>query len=304
MHRYGDLLKIILYIDIVATQIRDVGTSTGPAIAVNGIGGDIASLAVSAPSVWLQYLTVLRNEAWANDIFGELRAVAIAFDPAEISRFPTNLPYQYIYLGQHQSARQVISGSVSAPPGVPPFVGFIDAFQGFSLLLSQAINGPETLVWIIEPSASVPIIRPNGVLAQYGVFLDRSDRTRNAWRLQAPAVTLGSWKFPRIGEISRVSGFKFPLGHLIDVSDLRLFVSKLDIRALYDSQDFNFAGPSGENGFIEDYTAEVRGEQIGNVVLVTRNAAWQALHIVANYRPRNTLLRLSQLIGEQLAGTP
>jgi hypothetical protein len=120
MHRYGDLLKIILYIDIVATQIRDVGTSTGPAIAVNGIGGDIASLAVSAPSVWLQYLTVLRNEAWANDMFSEWRAVAIAFDPAEISRFPTNLPYQYIYLGQHQSARQVISGSVSVPPGVPP----------------------------------------------------------------------------------------------------------------------------------------------------------------------------------------
>ena len=102
MHRYGDLLKIILYIDIVATQIRDVGTSTGPAIAVNGIGGDIASLAVSAPSVWLQYLTVLWNEAWANDMLSEWRAVAIAFDPAEISRFPTNLPYQYIYLGQHR----------------------------------------------------------------------------------------------------------------------------------------------------------------------------------------------------------
>jgi hypothetical protein len=77
------------------------------------------------------------------------------------------------------------------------------------------------------------------------------------------------------------------------------------IRALYDSQDFNFAGPYGENGFLEDYTAQVRGgEQIGNVVLVTRNAAGQAQHIVANYRPRTTLLRLSRLIGEQLAGTP
>lgn len=77
------------------------------------------------------------------------------------------------------------------------------------------------------------------------------------------------------------------------------------IRALYDSQDFNFAGPYGENGFLEDYTAQVRGgEQIGNVVLVTRNAAGQAQHIVANYRPRTTLLHLSRLIGEQLAGTP
>ena len=77
------------------------------------------------------------------------------------------------------------------------------------------------------------------------------------------------------------------------------------IRALYDAQEFNFAGPYGENGFLEDYTAQVRGGgQIGNVVLVTRNAAGQAQHIVANYRPRTALLRLSRLIGEQLAGTP
>jgi len=77
------------------------------------------------------------------------------------------------------------------------------------------------------------------------------------------------------------------------------------IRALYESQEFSFAGPYGENGFLEDYTAQVRGgEQIGNVVLVTRNAAGQARHIVANYRPRTTLVHLSRLIGEQLAGTP
>jgi hypothetical protein len=76
------------------------------------------------------------------------------------------------------------------------------------------------------------------------------------------------------------------------------------IRTLYDSQEFNFAGPYGENGFLEDYTARVRGEPIGNVVLVTRNAAGQAQHIVANYRPRNTLLLLSRLIGEHFAGTP
>ena len=76
------------------------------------------------------------------------------------------------------------------------------------------------------------------------------------------------------------------------------------IRAPDDSQEFNFAGRCGENGFLEDYTAQVRGGQIGNVVLVTRNAAGQAQHIVANYRPRTTLLHLSRLIGEQLAGTP
>jgi hypothetical protein len=77
------------------------------------------------------------------------------------------------------------------------------------------------------------------------------------------------------------------------------------IRTLYDSQEFNFAGPYGENGFLEDYTAQVRGgEQIGNVVLVIRNAAGQAQHIVGNYRPRSTLLLLSRLIGEKLVGTP
>jgi hypothetical protein len=76
------------------------------------------------------------------------------------------------------------------------------------------------------------------------------------------------------------------------------------IRTLYDDQEFTFAGPYGENGFLEDYTARVRGETIGNVVLVMRNAAGQAQHIVANYRPRSTLLLLSRLLGEHFAGTP
>ena len=76
------------------------------------------------------------------------------------------------------------------------------------------------------------------------------------------------------------------------------------IRTLYDSQEFNFAGPYGEIGFLEDYTARVRGELIGNVVLVTRNPAGQAQHIVANYRPRSTLLLMSRLIGEHFTGSP
>jgi hypothetical protein len=75
------------------------------------------------------------------------------------------------------------------------------------------------------------------------------------------------------------------------------------IRTLYDRQEFNFAGPYGENGFIEDYTAWVRGQPLGNVVLITRNAAGQAQHIVANYRPRSTLLLLSLLIGEHFASS-
>ena len=76
------------------------------------------------------------------------------------------------------------------------------------------------------------------------------------------------------------------------------------IRSLYDYQKFSFAGPYGENGWLEDYTAGVRGEPIGNVMVVTRDAAGQAQHIVGNYRPRSTLLLLSRLVGEHFAGTP
>jgi len=78
----------------------------------------------------------------------------------------------------------------------------------------------------------------------------------------------------------------------------------VSIRGLYDYQTFNFAGPYGENDWLEDYTAGVSGEPIGNVTVVKRNSAGQAQHIVGNYRPRSTLLLLSRLVGEKLAGTP
>src|SRR6476660_3860495 len=78
----------------------------------------------------------------------------------------------------------------------------------------------------------------------------------------------------------------------------------LTIRSLYDRQEHKFAGPYGENGFLEDYVAEVRGEPIGCIVLVTRNAAGQTQHVVASYRPRTSLLLFSRLLGEKFAGTP
>jgi hypothetical protein len=76
------------------------------------------------------------------------------------------------------------------------------------------------------------------------------------------------------------------------------------IRTLYDYQNFNFVGPYGDNGWLEDYTAGVQGEPISNVTLVTRDAAGQTHHVVGNYRPRSTLLLLSRLIGDKLADTP
>ena len=76
------------------------------------------------------------------------------------------------------------------------------------------------------------------------------------------------------------------------------------IRTLYKRQQFNFAGDYRENGWIEDYTAQVDGEPIGCAVLVTRSATGQTQHVAANYRPRSSLLLLSRLVGEKLAGTP
>jgi hypothetical protein len=76
------------------------------------------------------------------------------------------------------------------------------------------------------------------------------------------------------------------------------------IRTLYEHQEFNFAGPYGDNGWLEDYTAQVSGEPIGCAVLVTSNDAGQTQHVAANYRPRSSLLLMSQLLGEKFAGTP
>jgi len=76
------------------------------------------------------------------------------------------------------------------------------------------------------------------------------------------------------------------------------------IRSLYDRQEHKYAGPYADNRFLEDYVAEVRGEPIGCVVLVTRNDAGRTQHVVAGYRPRSSLLLLSQLLREKFAGTP
>ena len=78
----------------------------------------------------------------------------------------------------------------------------------------------------------------------------------------------------------------------------------LAIRSFYDRQEFKFAGPYSADGFLEDYVAEVRGESLGCVVLVTRNAAGQTQHVVASYRPRSSLLRFASLLSERFAGTP
>ena len=76
------------------------------------------------------------------------------------------------------------------------------------------------------------------------------------------------------------------------------------IRKIYERQEFSFAGPFGENLFFENYTGWVQGEPVGCIVMIIRNAAGQAQHIAASYRPLNTMLLLSRLVGEYFAGTP
>jgi hypothetical protein len=76
------------------------------------------------------------------------------------------------------------------------------------------------------------------------------------------------------------------------------------IRSLYDWQQFHSVGPYGDNGWIEDYAAEVRGEPIGCVVLVTRNAAGQTEHVMASYRPRTSVVHFASLLAEKFAGSP
>jgi len=75
-------------------------------------------------------------------------------------------------------------------------------------------------------------------------------------------------------------------------------------RSSYDRQDFNFVGPCGDNGFIEDYTAEVQGRPLGSVHLITFNADGQAQHIVANYRPLGSVMFFSRLLRQRFADTP
>ena len=78
----------------------------------------------------------------------------------------------------------------------------------------------------------------------------------------------------------------------------------LTIKSLYDRQEFKFVGPYGDNGWIEDYVAEVHGEPLGCVVLIKRNDAGRAQHVVASYRPRTTVVYFARLLALKFAGTP
>lgn len=75
-------------------------------------------------------------------------------------------------------------------------------------------------------------------------------------------------------------------------------------REQYEQQEFIYAGPCGENSFLEDYSSLVRGMPTYVVVLVNFNAAGQTQHIVVNHRPRSAMLQFSRVMLEKFAGTP
>jgi hypothetical protein len=74
-------------------------------------------------------------------------------------------------------------------------------------------------------------------------------------------------------------------------------------REQYENQVFSYAGPCGDYGFVEDYTAEVRGVPTRVIVLVTYNNSGQTQRIVVNHRPRSALLSFSRLMLEKFSGT-
>ena len=61
-------------------------------------------------------------------------------------------------------------------------------------------------------------------------------------------------------------------------------------RQLYDGQDFNFAGLCDGNGFIEDYTTEVRGRPLEPTTSSPSTPTGRPQHIAANYRPLSSLM--------------
>jgi hypothetical protein len=91
-------------------------------------------------------------------------------------------------------------------------------------------------------------------------------------------------------------------GVVVGGEDVRKVV--VTIRSFYDWQEFKFVGPYGDNGWIEEYVAEVRGEPLGCVVLIKRNEAGQTQHVMASYRPRTSVVHFARLLAEKFDGTP
>ncbi|MGN6128286.1 MAG: hypothetical protein ACTHON_17155 [Humibacter sp.] len=75
-------------------------------------------------------------------------------------------------------------------------------------------------------------------------------------------------------------------------------------RTLYDYQEFNVIGRYGENDFVEDYVATVRGQApIGSVVVIRYNDVGLVSNIVINHRPLSSVLLWSGIMSDHFADT-
>lgn len=91
-------------------------------------------------------------------------------------------------------------------------------------------------------------------------------------------------------------------GVVVGAENVRSIVTT--IRSLYDRQSHKFADHVGGGYFLEDYVAEIRGEPLGCVVIVSYNEAGQANRIVASYRPRTAVMHFARILADEFAGTP
>src|SRR5512144_2633875 len=74
-------------------------------------------------------------------------------------------------------------------------------------------------------------------------------------------------------------------------------------KEIYEFQEFHYAGPCGDNSFLEDYTSSVRGAPLRVIVLVVFNTDGKAQRLVVNHRPRSYVLVMSGAMLERFAGT-
>ncbi len=91
-------------------------------------------------------------------------------------------------------------------------------------------------------------------------------------------------------------------GSVVGGDDVRKVI--VTIRSHYEHHEFRSVGQFGDNGWIEDYVAEVDGEPIGCVVLVTRNTAGETQQVVASYRPRTSIAHFARLLADDFRGSP
>jgi hypothetical protein len=75
-------------------------------------------------------------------------------------------------------------------------------------------------------------------------------------------------------------------------------------RRYHEDQQLAYAGPGGDDRFVEDCSCSVRCVPTHVIVLVTFNAAGQTQQLVVNHRPRSALLHFSRPMLEHFAGTP